>query len=74
MYKKRCFVSVGLSPIERKKKKSLIINPKKGEKMQKPKERTLKNQKLEFNISHFTLRLVALREIPTSKKKQKTPK
>lgn len=39
MYKKRSFVSVGLSPM---KKKTLIIDLKKGQKMQKPKERTIK--------------------------------
>lgn len=42
MYKKRCFVSVGLSPMKKRTKNTHNRSEKKGEKMQKPKERTIK--------------------------------
>lgn len=76
MYKKKMFCfGWTFSYLKKKKKKNLnhslyIWGTKGGNAKAKRKDdlKTNKKKTLEFNISHFTLRLVALREIPTKSK------
>lgn len=46
---------VGLSPIKKKKKITHNISEKKGKNAKAKRKNNQKKQKLEFNISHFTL-------------------
>lgn len=55
MYKKRCFVSVGLSPMKKRRKKTLIIDLKKRGKNAKAKRKDNKNKTKNLNFTFYTL-------------------